>query len=265
MKVGFIGAGKMAEAIAGALIGARRVAAHQIFASDISAERRRLIKRKHGVNVYSSNTVVVESAQVLFLAVKPQDLDDVLVEISDRVGKKHLVISIAAGKQISQIESYLPRARVVRVMPNMACLVSEAMSVYCAGRWATAKDGKTTAELLSCFGKVLELPEDQFDAVTAVSGSGPAFFAYFLDRMVRAGVKEGLSSEDSLLLAEQTMLGTSRLFMELDIEPQELIKAVASAKGTTAAGLAVFSKSTLTKTVARAVKAAAKRSRELSG
>ena len=265
MKVGFIGAGKMAEAIAGALIGAKRVSAHQIFASDVSEERRAVLKRKHGVNVYSSNTVVVESAEVVFLAVKPQDLDDVLEEISDRVDDGHLVISIAAGKKMSQIESYLPRARVVRVMPNMACLVSEAMSVYCAGRWATERDGKTAADLLSCFGKVLELPEDQFDAVTAVSGSGPAFFAYFLQNMIKAGVKEGLSPEDSLLLAEQTMLGTSKLFMEMDIEPADLIKAVASAKGTTAAGLEVFSKSTLAKTVGRAVKAAAKRSRELSG
>jgi len=265
MKVGFIGAGKMAEAMAGALVAAKKVGAHQIFASDISEERRALIKRKHGVNVYSSNTVVLESAEVLFLAVKPQDLDDVLLEISDRVTKKHLVISIAAGKHISQIESYLPRARVVRVMPNMACLVSEAMSVYCGGRWTTAKDRKLAEDLLSCFGKVLELPEDQFDAVTAVSGSGPAFFAYFLQHMIKAGVKEGLSREDALLLAEQTMLGTSRLFMELDIEPAALIKAVASAKGTTAAGLSVFSKSTLARSVGRAIRAAAKRSRELSG
>jgi len=264
MKVGFIGAGKMAEAMISSFLARKVLAAHTIFASDVSAERLRILKRQYNINVYSNNNIISGMAEVIFLSIKPQQMGDVLAEIAPGITNKHLVISIAAGRKISAIQELLPRARCIRVMPNMASLVSEGMSVFCAGSSATADDKRTAMKLLSCFGKVLELPEKKFDAVTAVSGSGPAFFAYLLNAVADAGVKQGLSGADALLLAEQTMLGTARLLIEKKLDPQELINSVASAKGTTAAGLAILEKSPVGSVLGKTILAAAERSRELS-
>jgi len=254
----------MAEAIIESLMNSMLVEACDIFASDVSAARRALLKRRCGINVYANNRAVVRAVRVVFLSVKPQQLDDVLREIAPDVTKQHLVLSIAAGKKISLIESMLAGARVVRVMPNVACLVSEAISVFCPGSRVTDADCRTAIKLLSSFGETLRLPEDKFDAVTALSGSGPAFFTFLLDSMVNAGVEEGLDRKDALLLAEQTMLGTSRLLIEKKVDPRDLIGRVASAKGTTAAGLAVLEKSPVSNILNRTIKAAARRSRELS-
>jgi len=264
MKTGFIGGGTMAEAMIASLIESRVVGAHQVFASDVSAERRSHLKKRYGINVYSKNSIVPGMARIVFLAVKPQHLDAVLKEIRPAVSGKHLVISIAAGKKIGSVQSGLPGSRVIRVMPNLPSVVAAGMSVFCAGSSATGADRRTATKLLSCFGEVLELPEETLDAVTALSGSGPAFFSYLLDCMVSAAVSEGLDREAAVLLAEQTMLGTSKLLKEKDIEPRELVKAVASPQGTTAAGLAVLRKSAFRKTVRRMIRAAARRSRELS-
>jgi pyrroline-5-carboxylate reductase len=263
MKIAVIGLGKMGEAVAASLLRARAAVPHEIFASDISAERRNLVKRVYGINVYSRNTVPAGEAHVVFLAVKPQDLDAVLREIAPVLTAKHLVISIAAGKKTAFLQSRAGAARVIRVMPNLASVVGEGMSVFCGGKTATAADKKTAAGLLASFGRVLELPEDRFDAVTAVSGSGPAFFCYFLRCLADAGVKEGLTRDAALALARQTMLGTSRLLAERGLDPDELIEAVASPKGTTQAGLAALSKSSMCRIVERAVRAAAERSAEL--
>jgi pyrroline-5-carboxylate reductase len=264
MKIGFIGAGKMAEAIVASLLNSRTVEAHGIFASDISAERRRSLKRQYGINVYSSNKVIPGMAEIVFLAIKPQQIDEVFADAGPNITDHHLVISIVAGRKIAAIQSAFPQARIIRVMPNLACLVSEGMSVFCAGSTASVDDRKTATKLLSCFGKVLELPEEKLDAVTAVSGSGPAFFAYFMDKIVDAGVKEGLARQDALLLAEQTMMGTAKLLMEKKLDPQNLIQSVASAKGTTAAGLAILEKSAVAGILQKTIAAAAQRSRELS-
>ena len=264
MRTGFIGGGKMGEAMVAALIRAGAVRAGEIAASDVSAERRDALRRRHGIAVYGESLPVVQGARVVVLAVKPQDLEAVLRGIAPSVSRRHLVISIAAGKRTKWIESMLPGARVIRVMPNLACTVGEGMSAYCCGRRSTAADGRLAARLLSCFGRVVRLPEKLFDAVTALSGSGPAFFAYVMDRMAVAAAGEGLSRKDALLLAEQTMLGTARVLLESGTDPQDLIKAVASPKGTTAAGLAVLDGSPIADVLARTIHAAARRSRELS-
>jgi pyrroline-5-carboxylate reductase len=264
MKIGFVGAGKMAEAMISSFLARKVLAAHMIFASDISTERRSILKRLYNINVYSNNSIIPAMAEVIFLSIKPQQMGDVLTEMAPAITDKHLVISIAAGRKISAIQELLPRARCIRVMPNLASLVSEGMSVFCPGSSATAEDKRTAMKLLSCFGKVLELPEEKFDAVTAVSGSGPAFFAYLLNAIADAGVKQGLSKADALLLAEQTMLGTAKLLIEKKLDPQELIKSVTSAKGTTAAGLAILEKSSVSSVLCKTIIAAAERSRELS-
>lgn len=264
MKVAFIGAGKMAEAMISAAIRKRFIRASQIFASDVSRERRNLLKKRYHINTYKSNSRMPDLADVIVLAVKPQDLDAVLDEISDTVGSDHLVVSIAAGKRIESIEAALPEARVVRVMPNLACVVGESMSVYATGTRIRASDRKTTERFLGNFGKVLHLSEDHFDAVTALSGSGPAFFAYFLNLMVEAAVNEGLDRETALLLAQQTMLGTASVLMDQGQDPKAFIDAVSSPKGTTAEGIKVLQRSGIARTVERMIHAATRRSRELS-
>lgn len=264
MKIGFIGGGKMAEAMIAALLGAREAEPHGVFVSDISEERRRQLKERHGVNVYSRNAVVAAMVETLVCAVKPQELDTVMAELGADGTSDKLVISIAAGKRLATLAAGMPRARVVRVMPNLPCTVGEGMSAFVAGDACTDADRRLTMRLLGAFGRVIELPEAQFDAVTALSGSGPAFFAFVMQAMADAAVQHGLAAEDARLLAGQTMLGAARLMLEKDIAPRDLIKAVASPKGTTAAGLEVLVRSDAHAVLGDAIRAAAARSAELS-
>lgn len=263
-KVGFIGAGKMAEAMIRSLLSTGNVRATEVIASDITEERRRLLEKSLGIKATHSNSEVVVRSDVVFLALKPQQLEEVLAEIGPVVDENKLVISIAAGKPLAMLESRLPHARVVRVMPNLACLVGEGMNVFCAGKRVTPEHRATVSRLLSAFGKVVELPESYFDVVTAVSGSGPAFFAYFVECVARAGTEAGLAAEIARLLAIQTMLGTALLLSKKGMSPEEIIASVSSARGTTVAGMSVLGASDVAEVIARTVRAAAQRSRELS-
>jgi pyrroline-5-carboxylate reductase len=265
MKIGFIGAGKMAEAVIAALIAKGAADARDILAADISAERRAHMKRRHGIRTTPRNAEVAAHARIVFLAVKPQQLDDVLRELAPHISAGQIVISIAAGWRTARLEAWLPRGRIVRVMPNIACLVGASMNVFTRGSRARRGDAEVVRSLLACCGKTVELPEARFDAVTALSGSGPAFFAYLLDRLVDGAVAEGLRREDALILAEQTMLGTARLLIERGLSPAELAEAVTSAKGTTAAGRKILENRSVARILRRTIRAAAQRSRELSG
>ena len=263
MKIGFIGAGKMAEAMIAGLIRQGFAAADEILASDVSSERLALMRAQHGIRTTSRNGDIPAYGLLYVLAVKPQQLEAVLRELAPQTTPGHLVVSIAAGKPTRWLESLLPAGRVVRVMPNIACLVGAGMNVYARGVRAPAADGAVVQELLECCGRAVELAEPLFDAVTALSGSGPAFFAYLLDRMVDAAVAEGLPRPEALLLAEQTMLGTARLLLEQRTEPADLAAAVTSARGTTAAGREVLESGAVARILAETIRAAAARSREL--
>ncbi len=265
IQIGFIGAGKMAEAMMAGFIAKRVMAPDEILAGDVSAERLAEVSRKQGVRLAVDNADVVRNARVCVLAVKPQQLDAVLRSLVPCFTSDHLIISIAAGKTTSYLESLVPNGRVVRVMPNIACLVGEGMNVYTRGARATTADSDLVARLLRCCGQAIELPEALFDAVTALSGSGPAFFAYLLDRFVDGAVQEGMPRSKALTLATQTMLGTARLLMENGMEPADLAGAVTSAKGTTAAGRAVLETPEMADLLSRTIAAAARRSRELAG
>lgn len=264
MKIGFIGAGKMAEAMMTGLIGRKYVAPDMMVASDVDAGRLSELGRRLGIRGVASNADVVTAAKVCFLAVKPQQVDMVLGEIAPGVTGEHLVVSIAAGKRIAGMEALLPRGRVVRVMPNIACLAGAGMNVFARGARVTEADAGQVRAMLECCGRALELPEDQFDAVTALSGSGPAFFAYLLNCFVEGAVKEGLPRDAALMLAAQTMNGTARLVQEKGLAPMELAAAVTSAKGTTAAGREVLENNEVADVLWRTLQAAARRSRELS-
>ncbi|MCE9613029.1 MAG: pyrroline-5-carboxylate reductase [Lentisphaerae bacterium] len=263
-KIGFIGGGKMAEAILAALAFATGRSPGDVIVSDVSAERRDVLARTHGVIVTPDNRQVLAEADIVFLCVKPQQLEDLLVDVAPHVRGTHLVISIAAGKRLAFFESRLPAGRVVRVMPNLAALVGASMNAYCLGGRCRPGDRATVDRLLSSFGQALAVEEALFDAVTALSGSGPAFVAHWVESAVQGGVGLGLSESDARVLTYQTLLGTARLLAEGRFEPQALIQAVSSAKGTTVAGMEVLTRTTMADDLRRTLAAAAARSRELS-
>jgi pyrroline-5-carboxylate reductase len=264
MQVGFIGGGKMAEAMIAGLMRAGVARPDEVFVGEVLAERRRLLQERHGVNVCEDNGAVLRQAATVFLAVKPQALDAVCQTLAPHATEEHLFISIAAGKRLQRLEALLPRARLVRVMPNLPVLVAAGMSVFCAGARATAADRRTVTALLVSFGQALELPEERFDAVTALSGSGPAFVACFLEAMAAGAARLGLERPHADLLAAQTLLGTALLLTRGGFGTADLIKAVSSAKGTTVAGLQVLDQPATRDLVFSALEAAARRSRELS-
>ena len=262
-KIGFIGAGKMAEAMIAGLVKNRFCGPDAILASDICGERLKEISQRMGIRITVDNAEVLGHAPLCVVAVKPQQVDEVLGGLAPVVTSAHLMVSIAAGKTTAALESLLPAGRVVRVMPNIACLVGEGMNAFTRGRRATPADADVVSRLRACCGQALELPESLFDAVTALSGSGPAFFAHVLDRFVDGAVQEGLPRGQALLLAEQTMLGTARLLMAKPMTPADLATAVTSAKGTTAAGREILETPVLADILGRTIAAAARRSREL--
>jgi pyrroline-5-carboxylate reductase len=264
MKIGFIGAGRMAEALFSALLDASVCSPSDLLVSDISAERCESLSRQYGIGVTEGNVDVVAGSTIVFLAVKPQDLDDVLAGIVDD-SKGKLLVSIAAGKKLSYFESRLPESRFVRVMPNLACQVGEGMSAYCGGCGVSDHDLDTVKCMLECTGKALSIPESQFDTVTALSGSGPAFFAYVIRALVEGAVQDGLGEDAALMLAEQTMLGTAKVLQEGGDSPDIFMDKVASKGGTTAAGLEVLENSSVEVDFGRTLKATADRSREMSG
>jgi pyrroline-5-carboxylate reductase len=264
MNIGFIGAGKMAEAMITGLIDKHFAVPGEILASDVSQNRLDALRDQYGIAVTTVNAEVPAQANLCVLAVKPQQLDEVLRDLAPHLTPEHLVLSIAAGKRTAWLESLLPAGRVVRVMPNIACLVGEGANVYTRGTRATEDDAALVQEVLGCCGLSLELPETHFDAVTGLSGSGPAFFAWVLDRFVDGAIQEGLPRDQALVLAAQTMLGTARLLLATGAEPASLAASVTSAKGTTAEGRAILENDATADLLKRTIQAAARRSRELS-
>lgn len=262
-KIGFIGAGKMAEALICAFIDKNAASPESIYASDISSDRLNYLKNKTGINTCSGNIEVVNNTDIVFLAVKPQNFKELLPEIKDSVTAEKLVISIAAGISTPRMEAGLNNPRVIRVMPNTPCLVSEMAGAYCAGKYASEEDIKTADRLLNSAGSVVLLKEELLDAVTGLSGSGPAFAAYIINAFIEAGKKVGLDETAAKELSLQTFLGTAKLLKEKEISPEELITMVKSPGGTTAAGLNLLENSELKNIIIDTIKKAEERSKEL--
>ena len=265
MTIGFLGTGKMAEAVLSSVVQGGLCEPWEVVACDTSAERRDWIAKQYEVAVTDDAVQTVKSCKVLVVAVKPQDLDALLAGLKGRLTERHLVISIAAGKTLAALKKAAgAKPRLVRVMPNLALSVQEGMSVFCAAKNAKPADKKTVAQLFGGAGAVLELPERHFDAVTALSGSGPAFVAYVMRAMIAAAAALKLPKDAARLLAEQTLIGTGIYLQNTGRDIGEFIQAVASPKGTTAAGLAVLEASDVNAVIGQTLAAAAARSRELS-
>lgn len=259
---GFIGAGKMAEAILRGMMESGVLQAKDICIFDIQSTRVQQLVSDYGVRASSSNVELAATCETVILAVKPQDLDVVMQAIAPQVVDR-CVISIAAGRKIHGLEASLPGARIIRVMPNLACQVGAGMSVLCAGGLATAADLAHARTLFAASGSVCEAPESQFDMVTAVSGSGPAFWTQLADYQYQQAISAGLAPETARLLVLQTMLGTASVLLTTGQDFQTFMDAVASKGGTTAAGLAVLRTSTAGSILADVLQAAADRSKEL--
>jgi pyrroline-5-carboxylate reductase len=262
---GFIGAGRMATALAGGIVEAGLASATHITASDPGEEARRNFKQAIPLAVVTpENAKVVANSDVVVLAVKPQTIDDVLKEIAPMVDERPLLLSIAAGIPLERLERALPpRTRVVRVMPNTPCLVRRGASGYSLGSSATRDDAQLVGQILSAVGISMELPEQLLDVVTGLSGSGPAFVYTMIEAMASAGMAEGLTSEQALQLAASTVAGGAAMVLETQRSPADLREAVTSPGGTTLAGLAALEQHKFREAVVAAVAAATRRSTEL--
>ncbi|OGQ84210.1 MAG: pyrroline-5-carboxylate reductase [Deltaproteobacteria bacterium RIFCSPLOWO2_12_FULL_60_19] len=263
-KIGVIGAGKIGSAIARGMIRAGLADRDQLMVSDVSQALLKSIATELQVKVTSSNAKVCDFGDIVILAVKPQIIDAVLKEIAKPVGKGKLVVSVAAGVPLARIESHLAQgARVVRVMPNIACVVGAAASCYAGGTHAGARDIERVGSILSSFGIGLPLEEKHLDAVTGLSGSGPAYVFLFIEALADGGVQMGLSRDVALKLALQTVYGAARMALESGQHLGQLRDEVTSPGGTTIAGLYALEKGGIRGIIMEAVLQATRRSEAL--
>jgi pyrroline-5-carboxylate reductase len=266
-RIGFLGAGAMGEALAGGLLAAG-VPRARVRAADPDPARREAVSRALGIATGDDNVGVVRESDVVVLAVKPALIPRVLADLRTALGDAlaaPLWISIAAGVSIARIESELPSgARVVRAMPNTPALVRAGATAYAANAAATAADRALTQSLFECAGLAWEAPEESLlDAVTGLSGSGPAYVFVFLEALADAGVRVGLPQDAAQRLAIQTVLGAAQLARDTGIHPAQLRDRVSSPGGTTIAGLARLEAAGFRAALLDAVEAATRRSREL--
>jgi pyrroline-5-carboxylate reductase len=265
-KFGFIGAGNMAEGIIAAAVNDQFLKGCEILVSDPVAERRELMIQRFGVAVAMENAEVAAKSQRIVIAVKPQVYAEVIAPVAQLVGLDQVIVSIMAGVSTARIEAAFShiRARVVRVMPNLAIRVGAGMAGICAGRYATAQDVADVQSLFEAGGGTVTLKDESLiDAVTAVSGSGPAYFYYFVEAMVAGGVACGLSEQEALKLAENTCLGAARMMLETGEPPAELRRKVTSKGGTTQAALEHMGAAGVDQAIRGAIQAAFDRAREL--
>lgn len=264
--IGIIGCGNMGTALIGGIQGNSVLQKkYRLMASDVDPFKRKKIASKYHIPVTEDNRQLAEKSDILLLAVKPQEIREVLVRMADLIEKSKFIISIAAGMTTEVIEKNLnSKVRVVRVMPNTPALVGEGISAIAGGRFAKRGDIHRTLEIFKAVGEVVQLKEKDLDVVTALSGCGPAYFAYWIGALVEQGIAEGLDPKVALKLAEQTAKGTTILLQKTQLSPEELITRVASKGGTTEVALKIFEQEKLGETIKQAVRAAVARSRELS-
>jgi len=264
-KIAFLGGGNMAEALIKGMLSAGVAESRQMVVTDASQARLDYLK-KYNVNPLKSNQEAVQQADIVLLCVKPQVMDAVLAEIAAAAGPGKLVISIAAGITIERMEKALPaRPRVIRVMPNTPALVLSGAAGLAKGSSATDQDMALALEIFSAVGRAVVVEEKLMDAVTGLSGSGPAFVFTVIEALSDAGVKVGIPRPLALELAAQTVFGSAKMVLETKEHPAKLRDMVTSPGGTTIAGMHELEKGKLRAVLMSAVEAATRRSRELGG
>ena len=263
-KIGVVGAGKIGSAIARGMIKAGLVTKDQVMASDVSDALRQAIAKELDIKITPDNDQLCDFADVVILAVKPQIVEPVAKEIAKKLGKSKLLISVAAGVPISRIEAGLEKgARVVRVMPNISCVVGAGAAGYAGGTNTSAQDLEICGSILNSFGVGLPVEEKYLDAVTGLSGSGPAYVFLFMEALADGGVQVGLTRDVALKLAMQTVYGAARMALESAKHLGELKDEVTSPGGTTIAGLYTLEQRGFKGAVMEAIVNATRRSQEL--
>ena len=263
-KIAFLGGGNMAEALIKGLIASGAAKPGQILVTDPSADRREHLRKTYGVIILKTNADAAGEAGVVVLSVKPQVIDKVVGEISPVIDNTKLVISIAAGVGLAKIEKALKEAsRVVRVMPNTPALVLAGAAALAGGKYASSGDLSLAQDIFTSVGRAVIVEEKLMDAVTGLSGSGPAYVFMIIDALSDAGVKAGLPRPLALELAAQTVFGSAKMVLETSEHPAKLRDMVTSPGGTTIEGLHALEKGKLRATLMNAVEAATARSREL--
>ena len=262
MKIAFVGAGKMAEALI-----ARLPDKKNIRASDVSRERLKALCAKYRIKAVKDNLDAFEAAEIIILAVKPQQMAEVLQGVGSRgigSGKRKLIISIAAGIPLKYLQKMLPNCSVVRAMPNNPALIGQGMTALAKGKRVTNYELRITRKIFEAVGEVVEVPEKWMDAVTGLSGSGPAFVYQMIEVMAAGGVKAGLPKKIAAKLALQTVFGAAATVKETGRDPEELRAMVTSPGGTTIEGLNVLERRLFAAALIEAIGAAARKSNHLS-
>lgn len=264
LKIGFLGAGKMAIALASGFVNTGKLKPENLIASDPFPAALNAFAEQTGGQTTDKNTDVARDADLIFLAVKPDKVNDALQSIHAYWRESHCLISIAAGAKLDQLAENLPAgARIIRVMPNTPALVGCSASAFAVGEFATRNDADTTSSLLNSVGLAEEVPEKLLDAVTGLSGSGPAFVYQFIEALSDGGVASGLPRELATKLAAQTVSGAAKMVLETGIHPGQLKDMVTSPGGTTIEGVHELEKGGLRATTMNAVRAATAKSRKL--
>jgi pyrroline-5-carboxylate reductase len=264
IRWGFIGAGKMATAIIRGML-RNGTSGEMILVSDPNSSCRAALVGETGIATFDSNAEVIKNSDVVVLAVKPQVMAPVLLELRPLITPDHLVVSVAAGVCLATMAEALgPDRRLVRAMPNTPALVGEGAAAYCLGSATWDGDEAIVASCLGAIGKAFRVPESQLDAVTGLSGSGPAFVYVMIEALADGGVRAGLPREIALTLAAQTVLGSARMVLETGQHPGYLKDQVTSPAGTTIAGLHALERGGVRAALMDAVEAAYKRSVELA-
>jgi pyrroline-5-carboxylate reductase len=263
-QVGFVGSGNMGEALIHGLIHGHLCRPDQIICSDTRPEKLKVIREKYGVKGTSHNSEVVKQSDIIILAVKPQILKPVVNDIAKYLDLSKLIISIAAGVSLDTIESCSKKElKLIRVMPNICVSVREGVSAISGGKHALREDLMMAKAIFDSVGKSLFIEENLLDAVTGLSGSGPAYIFLIIDALADAGVKVGLSRDDALILASQTVLGAAKMLIETGEHPGKLKDMVTSPVGTAIAGLHTLEEGGLRTTLINAVEVATNRSKAL--
>ncbi|MGK7345281.1 MAG: pyrroline-5-carboxylate reductase [Candidatus Nitrospinota bacterium M3_3B_026] len=263
-KITVIGSGFMGGSLVRGLVKSGAAEAANVMAADSRPEPLEKLASELGVRTSTDNAEAAAFGDIVILAVKPGTAPAVAAEAEPSLGREKLVISVAAGVSLSSLSSWLPAgARIVRAMPNVAAAVGQSATAFCAGGAADEADAELAREVFEAVGTAVETPEGLMDAVTGLSGSGPAFVFTFLEGMIDAGVRCGLARDAAAALAVQTLNGAARLAMETGKSPSALKETITSPGGTTIAGLAVLEEAGFRGIIMRAVEAAVERSRQL--
>lgn len=265
-RIGFVGGGAMAGALMAGFINAGLVQPDRIYVSDVNPECLTCLQTQYGIQVVTDNKGLVDQVDVVILAVKPMVLDQVLMEVGAGLTEDQTVISIIAGRTTGYVEQHLAaRVPVVRAMPNTPALVGSGATAVCCGRWAGKRHLDLGLALFNAVGRAVPVTENLMDAVTGLSGSGPAYMYIMIEALADAGVRAGLPRDVAQTLAAQTMLGAARMVLETSRHPGVLKDMVTTPGGTTIEGLLALEEGGLRATLGRAVQRASERSRQLAG